>query len=149
MATPFVLAKSDGLARDDGRLASDTRDLVARASLGDTEAFRKIYECYRADVARLAFRMAGRRFDIDDLVQEVFVQVYRSLPEFRGESKFRTWLHRLTVNVVLMARRSAGSRPCLTQALPSKRERIRVRAARMRMPRGTSACARSNECSIV
>jgi RNA polymerase sigma-70 factor (ECF subfamily) len=118
MATPFVLAKSDGLARDDGRLASDTRDLVARASLGDTEAFRKIYECYRADVARLAFRMAGRRFDIDDLVQEVFVQVYRSLPEFRGESKFRTWLHRLTVNVVLMARRSAGSRPVFDASAP-------------------------------
>jgi RNA polymerase sigma-70 factor (ECF subfamily) len=57
--------------------------------------------------------------DLDDVVQEVFVQVFRSLPDFRGQAKFSTWLHRVTVNVVLMHRRSAKSRPMLAAEAPS------------------------------
>src|ERR1019366_1799535 len=56
-------------------------------------------------------RMLGGRGDIDDVIQEVFVQVHKSLKDFRGQSKFSTWLHRVTVNVVLMHRRAARSRP--------------------------------------
>ncbi|MCL2451062.1 MAG: sigma-70 family RNA polymerase sigma factor [Polyangiaceae bacterium] len=85
--------------------------LVARAASGDAIAFRKVYERHRADVARLAYRMLGPRADLDDVIQEVFVQVFKSLREFRGQARFSTWLHRVTVNVVLMHRRSARSRP--------------------------------------
>jgi RNA polymerase sigma-70 factor (ECF subfamily) len=92
--------------------------LVSRAAAGDTAAFRKIYERHRADVARLAYRMLGPRADLEDLIQEVFVQVYKSLRDFRGQSKFSTWLHRVTVNVVLMHRRSARSRPIFTEEAP-------------------------------
>lgn len=95
--------------------------LVARAAAGDAEAFRALFHRHRADVTRLVFRMmspAGA--DIDDVVQEVFVQVFRSLPDFRGASKFSTWLHRVTVNVVLMHRRSAKSRPVLAGEPPSE-----------------------------
>jgi RNA polymerase sigma factor (sigma-70 family) len=46
----------------------------------------------------------------------VFVQVYKSLPDFRGQSKFGTWLHRVTINVVLMQRRAARSRPIFAEA---------------------------------
>ena len=60
--------------------------------------------------------MTGRRADVDDLVQEVFLQVHRSLREFRGDARFSTWLHRVTVNVVLMSRRAASSRPVLVEA---------------------------------
>src|SRR6476661_6878724 len=49
--------------------------------------------------------------DAEDVVQEVFLQVHKSLGEFRGQAKFTTWLHRVTVNVVLMVRRAARSRP--------------------------------------
>jgi RNA polymerase sigma-70 factor (ECF subfamily) len=87
--------------------------VIVRAQAGDTAAFRTLYERHRVDVARLVYRMLGlgRRADLDDVVQEVFVQVHRSLRDFRGQSKFTTWLHRVTVNVVLMHRRSARSRP--------------------------------------
>jgi len=92
--------------------------LVARAREGDRAAFRKLFERHRNDVARLAYRMVGPRSDLEDLVQEVFVQVHKSLRDFRGEARFSTWLHRVTVNVVLMHRRAEKSRPVLTEELP-------------------------------
>lgn len=87
---------------------------VQRAQRGDTEAFAELFRRHRDAVARLAYRMMGRDADIEDVVQEVFLQVFRSLPDFRGQAKFSTWLHRVTVNVVLMIRRRAKSRPVLT-----------------------------------
>ncbi len=93
-------------------------DVLARAQAGEREAFREIFRRHRADVARLVFRMVGRSADLEDLVQDVFLQVHKSLPEFRGQAKFSTWLHRVTVNVVLMARRSAKSRPTLVLDIP-------------------------------
>ncbi|MCC6648477.1 MAG: sigma-70 family RNA polymerase sigma factor [Polyangiaceae bacterium] len=97
----------------------DASALVARARAGDRGAFTEIFRRHRADVARLVHRMMGRQPElVEDLVQEVFLQVHRSLGEFRGDAKFSTWLHRVTVNVVLMARRAAGSRPQLTDELP-------------------------------
>jgi len=98
---------------------SDDDQLLSRAVAGDTEAFRLVYERHRVDVARLVYRMLGAKSDLDDVVQEVFVQVYRSLKDFRGQSKFSTWLHRVTVNVVLMHRRAARSRPAYAEEAPS------------------------------
>ncbi len=89
----------------------DEDRLIARAAAGETPAFRELYEHHRSDVARLVYRMLGPRSDMEDVIQEVFVQVYKSLRDFRGQSKFSTWLHRVTVNVVLMYRRAAKSRP--------------------------------------
>jgi RNA polymerase sigma-70 factor (ECF subfamily) len=66
--------------------------------------------------------MLGPDADLDDVVQEVFFQVFRSLPDFRGHSKFSTWLHRVTVNVVLMIRRRARSRPVLTSEHAARHE---------------------------
>src|SRR5690606_26993164 len=67
-------------------------------------------------VTRLVFRMLGPTPDVEDVVQEVFVHVSRSLHRFRGEARFTTWLHRLTVNVVRMHLRKARSRPRLVHA---------------------------------
>lgn len=93
---------------------------VAKAAAGDAEAFRALFVKHRSDVARLVYRMLNAPSDLEDVVQEVFVQVFRSLKDFRGQSKFTTWLHRVTVNVVLMHRRSARSRPVLTEELPGE-----------------------------
>jgi RNA polymerase sigma-70 factor (ECF subfamily) len=89
----------------------DEERLIARAAADDRAAFRELYNRHRSDVARLVYRMLGGRGDLEDVIQEVFVQVHRSLKDFRGQSKFSTWLHRVTVNVVLMHRRAARSRP--------------------------------------
>jgi RNA polymerase sigma-70 factor (ECF subfamily) len=97
---------------------ADEDDLIARAATGDTAAFRKLYERHRGDVARLVYRMLGARIDLEDVIQEVFFQVFKSLKDFRGQSKFSTWLHRVTVNVVLMHRRAARSRPVYTEEAP-------------------------------
>lgn len=60
-------------------------------------------------------RLVGRASEVDDVTQEVFLQVHRSLKNFRHGSRFSTWLHRVTVNVVLMQRRARRSRPVLLE----------------------------------
>jgi RNA polymerase sigma-70 factor (ECF subfamily) len=97
---------------------SEESELIARAAKGETAAFRALYQRHRSDVARLVYRMLSGSADVDDVVQEVFVQVFRSLKDFRGQSKFSTWVHRVAVNVVLMHRRAARSRPTYTEELP-------------------------------
>ena len=100
-------------------VSDESARLVARARDGDPtakrQAFRALFERHRGDVLRLAYRMVGPRPDLEDLVQEVFVQVHKSLRDFRGEARFSTWLHRVTVNVVLMHRRAEKSRPILAE----------------------------------
>ena len=98
------------------RAVTDLADLIERCKAGDGAAFREVFRNHRADVARLALRMTSRPGDLEDLVQEVFLQVYRSIKDFRGQSRFSTWLYRVTVNVVLMQRRAARSRPLLQEA---------------------------------
>ena len=99
--------------------AGPADELITRAATGDTAAFRALYLRHRGDVARLVYRMLGARSDLDDVVQEVFFQVFRSLKDFRGQAKFSTWLHRVTVNVVLMHRRAAKSRPTYSEEAPA------------------------------
>ena len=120
---PFVasltgLASGERTIREVKPRMPDEERLIARAAAGETLAFRQLYERHRIDVARLVYRMLGSRGDLDDVIQEVFVQVYKSLKDFRGQSKFSTWLHRVTVNVVLMHRRAARSRPVFADEPP-------------------------------
>lgn len=100
----------------------DVEDLVRRAQRGDKIAFAELFRRHRSDVSRLVFRMLGPTADAEDVVQEVFLQVHKSLGEFRGQAKFTTWLHRVTVNVVLMVRRAARSRPVFSGEAMSDHE---------------------------
>ncbi len=62
-------------------------------------------------VARLAYNIVGRREDIEDVVQETFLEVYKSIGSFQGESKFSTWLYRVAVNVALQHLRRSLKEP--------------------------------------
>src|ERR1044072_6224527 len=77
-------------------------DLVKAAAAGDVEAFEQLYYLHNQRVFSLCLRMLGSSTQAEDLTQEVFLQVFRKLGSFRGDSLFTTWLHRLTVNQGLM-----------------------------------------------
>jgi RNA polymerase sigma-70 factor (ECF subfamily) len=65
-------------------------------------SFEAIFKLHHRRVYALCLRMTGNMAEAEDLTQEVFIQVFRSLKSFRGEAAFSTWLHRVTVNQVLM-----------------------------------------------
>jgi RNA polymerase sigma-70 factor, ECF subfamily len=81
---------------------------VAQAAAGDRGAFERLYRHHVNRVFSLCARMVGDRARAEELTQDVFVRAWEKLHLFRGESSFATWLHRLTVNVVLNARKSDG-----------------------------------------
>ncbi len=82
--------------------------LIARAQRGDEEAFSALFEAHKRRVYSLCLRMLGNPTEAEDLTQEAFLQLFRKIATFRGESAFSTWLHRLSVNVVLMHLRKKG-----------------------------------------
>jgi RNA polymerase sigma-70 factor, ECF subfamily len=84
--------------------------LAARAAAGDDSAFEAIVTRYQPRIFRLACRLAGDA-DAPDVLQETFLQVYRHLASFRGESQFGTWLYRIATNAALMHRRGRARRP--------------------------------------
>jgi RNA polymerase sigma-70 factor (ECF subfamily) len=94
--------------------------LVVRCQAGEPAAFRELFRNHKNDVARLIHRMLGHTSDLDDVIQEVFLQVHKSIKDFRGQARFSTWLYRVTVNVVLMHRRAARSRPMFVEAPESQ-----------------------------
>jgi len=88
-------------------VATETQ-LIARAQRGDEEAFAALFETHKRRVYSLCLRMIGNPTEAEDLTQEAFLQLFRKISTFRGESAFSTWLHRLAVNVVLMHLRKKG-----------------------------------------
>src|SRR5271167_3030743 len=77
-------------------------EAIRLAQQGDAGAFERIYRLHSRRVYALCLRMVGNTAEAEDLAQEAFLQLFRKIATFRGESAFSTWLHRLTVNVVLM-----------------------------------------------
>jgi len=93
--------------------------LAAQAAAGDDRAFEQLVSRYEARIFRLACRLTSET-DAPDVLQETFLQVYRSLRTFRGDSRFSTWLYRIATNAALMNRRARARRPSepLDQYLP-------------------------------
>ena len=77
-------------------------EAIERAKQGDAQAFQALYDRHKRRVYSLCLRMTANTAEAEDLTQEAFLQLYRKIATFRGESAFSTWLHRLSVNVVLM-----------------------------------------------
>jgi RNA polymerase sigma-70 factor (ECF subfamily) len=77
-------------------------DAIRLAQAGDAAAFEFLYDLHGRRVYALCLRMVSNPSDAEDLMQEAFLQLFRKIGTFRSESAFSTWLHRMTVNVVLM-----------------------------------------------
>ncbi|MEO7274604.1 MAG: RNA polymerase sigma factor [Vicinamibacterales bacterium] len=84
-------------------------DLIARAAGGDTAAFQRLVEQHRAMVYRVAYQFAGHHYDADDITQDVFIKVYRSLPRFRQDAQFTSWIYRIAMNACIDHRRRQSS----------------------------------------
>lgn len=76
--------------------------LVQRALHGDADAFSTLFQVHKGRVYAVCLRMTNNTADADDLTQEAFIQAFRKLGTFRGESALSTWLHRVAVNTALM-----------------------------------------------
>ena len=77
-------------------------EAISGAKLGDASCFEALYKLHKRHIYSLCLRMTGNTAEADDLTQEVFLQQFRKIATFRGDSAFSTWLHRVAVNVVLM-----------------------------------------------
>ncbi len=83
-------------------------EVIARAQAGDTGCFEALYGRHKRRVFSLCRRMTGSHDQAEDCTQEAFLQLFRKISSFRGESAFSTWLHRLSVNIVLLNVRKKG-----------------------------------------
>ena len=83
-------------------------EAIEAAKGGDADAFSKLYNLHKRRVYTLCLRMLGNVSEAEDMTQEAFLHLFRKIGSFRGESAFSTWLHRLTVNLVLMHLRKKG-----------------------------------------
>jgi RNA polymerase sigma-70 factor, ECF subfamily len=109
------------------RFESD-RDLVRRAQGGDAEAFASLFHTHKARIYSVCLRMTNNSAEAEDLTQDAFMQVFRKLSTFRGDSALSTWLYRIAVNTVLMhfrkrvLRQISLDEPCSQDAKSVRRE---------------------------
>lgn len=94
-------------------------ELIARARDGDADALRRLLDRYRDGAVRVAYGVLRSADDAEDVAQEAFIKVFRSIGSYRGGGRFFTWLYRITVNLCISRRRASGSREtaCETIAL--------------------------------
>jgi RNA polymerase sigma-70 factor (ECF subfamily) len=108
------------------REPEDDRNLVDRAKQGDRDAFATLVRRHQDRAFNLAYQMVRNREEALDISQEAFARAYTSLPTFKGEASFTTWLHRIVVNLAidsLRRRRVAGTASYDdTRAIPEAQE---------------------------
>jgi RNA polymerase sigma-70 factor (ECF subfamily) len=114
MATEEALQAWQGFVGAPAEQTAAGRDsdllLARKAAGGDIQAFEEIYRLYHRLVYGLCLRMTQNVAEAEDITQDVFILLHRKVGSFRGESLFTTWLHRLTVNQVLMRFRKSRAR---------------------------------------
>jgi RNA polymerase sigma-70 factor, ECF subfamily len=84
-------------------------DLISRAAGGDPSAFQALVERHRSMVYRVAYQFAGNHYDAEDIAQEVFIKVYKSLDRFRQDSQLSSWMYRIVMNACIDHRRRGTS----------------------------------------
>lgn len=102
----------------------EDRLLVKRVKVGDQQAFEALYRRYVSTVYRQAYKLVGNAEEAEEIVQEVFLTLYKKAKTFRGDSAFSTWLYRLTLNTTLMKlrRRKRSKEIALDDYLPRYQE---------------------------
>ena len=98
----------------ESRLEESDFELTQKAAGGDVLAFEQLYRRHFRRVYAICLRMTGNPVEAEDLTQDVFVHLFNRVGSFRGESAFTTWLHRLTVNQVLMHFRKRSTKSEIT-----------------------------------
>jgi len=93
-----------------GKMSTSDEILIKKFKTGDESSFEKLVEKYQSRVYSIALSMLRDKNDADDVSQEIFVKVYRSLHKFKGKSKFFTWLYRITINTCINSRNGGGKR---------------------------------------
>jgi len=96
--------------------------LVQRAQRGDEQAFAALYQLHSKRIFAVCLRMTKDVTDAEDLTQEAFLQVFRTISSFRGDSAFSTWLYRVAVNTVLMKLRRRKTPPLVSLDEPVSNE---------------------------
>lgn len=86
-------------------MTSADTDLISRAAGGDSSAFQALVERHRSMVYRVAYQFAGNHHDAEDIAQEVFIKVYRSLDRFRQDAQLTSWMYRIVMNACIDHRR--------------------------------------------
>ena len=121
MATCVISATTSNLipVRGAAERNDSERSLVRRAQSGDEQAFATLFHLHKKRVYSVCLQMTKDVADAEDLTQEAFLQVFRSVTSFRGDSAFSTWLYRVAVNTVLMKLRSRKSPPVLSLDEPA------------------------------
>ena len=107
MLTAAMTAESDSATFESGFARGEDHALVRAAGRGDSRAFEALYRRHSRRVYAVVWRLSGGNVArAEDLAQEAFIRAWQALPNFRFESAFSTWLHRLAVNTALMEIRS-------------------------------------------
>jgi RNA polymerase sigma-70 factor (ECF subfamily) len=115
MATCAIsAAATNAIPVEKSERAANELTLVRRAQRGDEEAFAALFQLHRRRVYSVCLSMTRDVFEAEDLTQEAFLQVFHKIGTFRGDSAFSSWLHRVSVNTVLMKRRRRKSPPMLS-----------------------------------
>ncbi|HVG22253.1 MAG TPA: RNA polymerase sigma factor [Blastocatellia bacterium] len=91
------------------QLDSGERELIVGAQRGDRSAFKTLYDRYRDRVYNLIFYSMGDELVSEDILQVVFIKIYRGLPGFRFEANLATWIYRITLNECLNQQRRRGA----------------------------------------
>jgi|SRR5215216_554875 len=97
------------MAIKEKQLDSQERELIMHAQRGDRAAFKAIYDRYRDRIYNLIFYSIGDELSSEDVLQIVFIKIYRGLPNFRFEASFATWIYRITLNECLNQQQRRGA----------------------------------------
>ncbi len=124
MATCVISATATNLipASDITNRPESERSLVQRAQNGDEQAFATLFQSHKKRVYSVCLLMTRDASEAEDLTQEAFLQVFRTVGSFRGDSAFSTWLYRVAVNTVLMKLRRRKSPPIVSLDEPLSEE---------------------------